>query len=54
MIAGPGTSLLCRSARVGLRVRLTSAFQVRWSTSPVLASSRLPWNPLTALVVALP
>ena len=49
MIAGPATSRLCRSALVGFRVRLTSAAQVARSTSPVSASLRFSWKPLTPL-----
>ena len=49
--AGPATRTLCRSARLGVRVIATSLDQVRWSTSPVTVNFRLPWKPLTPLVV---
>ena len=54
MIAGPATSLLCSSALVGSRVRLTSAAQVARSTSPLRAISRFAWKPLTPRTVRLP
>ncbi len=52
-IAGPGTSLLCISALLGLRVILVSTVQVFVSTAPVLSILRFSWKPLTPLTVEL-
>src|SRR6186997_2107915 len=53
MIAGPGTSLLCRSALLGFRVIFVSTVQVFVSTSPVSEIFRFSWKPLTPLTVEL-